>query len=544
LIALLHGYLLVGSGSNLWTRAIAQALCRDGHDVHLVCQEGVPEIYDFIAAAHLYEPDGTVTTRFERETPYAGACVMHKPRLGDTLPVYVRDRYEEFAHVVPMVELPDAAIEAYLARNVAVVTRVVRDHGITALHANHAVLMSVVAERVSAATGVPFAIMPHGSAIEYAVKKDERFHALAARAFARAARLFVIGPEMQRRIVEVFPDQAALPAKVAELNLGVDTSAFGLVARNDRVREIAALNDALKTLERGKQPASSEHLRARLAAGPDRKALLSALAEARGYKEKRPDSDAEARLAAVDWERDAVLLFVGRLIASKGPQNIVAALPRILARHPRARLVLVGHGPLREVLEAFVWALAHGDTALALNIVRWGQALEGGAAAPFEAIRCYLDALEARGERDAYFEAAQRVMTPDRVIFTGYLTHAELKHLMPCCDVAIFPSVVAEAGPLVFLEALASGVFPLGTYFAGMAASIDSVAGELPAEDAAAMRLSPDPAQTVADIVDRTSKALALGDKHAAGLRRAVAARYDWVAVAHRLAAELSALAD
>jgi hypothetical protein len=59
---------------------------------------------------------------------------------------------------------------------------------------------------------------------------------------------------------------------------------------------------------------------------------------------------------------------------------------------------------------------------------------------------------------------------------------------MPCCDVAIFPSVVAEVGPLVFLEALASGAFPLGTYFAGMAASINSVAG-----DPQAARLAVDP---------------------------------------------------
>ncbi len=104
MICILHGYLLEGSGSNLWTRAIVHALCRDGHAVHLVCQELHPDMYDFVAAAYVYENDGSVTTSFERDTPYAAGCVMHKPRLGDTLPVYVRDRYEEFAHVVPMVE--------------------------------------------------------------------------------------------------------------------------------------------------------------------------------------------------------------------------------------------------------------------------------------------------------------------------------------------------------------------------------------------------------------------------------------------------------
>ncbi len=542
MICILHGYLLEGSGSNLWTRAIVHALCREGHAVHLVCQEPHPDIYDFIAAAYVYENDGSVATLFERDTPYAAGCVMHKPRLGDTLPVYVGDRYEEFAHAVAMVELPDEAIEAYLARNVTVVERVVRDHGVTSMHANHAVLMSVVAERVSAATGVPFAVMPHGSAIEYAVRKDRRFHVLAAGALDRAARIFVIGPEMRRRIVDVFGELAGIGSRISELKLGVDTEAFTLVDRKDRAGRIATLSAVLKDLERGRRPQAVRRLRGRLHSGIGCEALLAALAEARGYRGKLPDAGIEAKLATVDWGRDEILLYVGRLIAGKGVQNIVAALPRILESNPRARLVIVGHGPLREVLEAFLWALEHGDRTLAENIVRWGSTLEGREAKPLEAIRLHFEALEALGELDDYFRTAQRVIRPQRVIFTGYLTHAELKHLMPCCDVAIFPSVVAEAGPLVFLEALASGAFPLGTYFAGMAASIDSVAGNLPGEDAALMKLSPDPSRTIADIVANTRKALALGGRHADRLRRSVMARHDWVELARTLAAELTAL--
>jgi glycosyltransferase involved in cell wall biosynthesis len=541
LICLLHAYLLEGSGSNLWTRAIVHALCRAGHEVHLVCQEPHPDKYDFIAAAYVYEDDGTVATLFERDTPYPAGCVMHKPLLGDTLPVYVGDRYEEFAHAVPMITLPDAAIEAYLARNMAVVERVVREHGITALHANHVVLMSVVAQRVSEATGVPFAVMPHGSAIEYAVRKDPRFHALAAGALDRAARIFVIGPEMRRRIAQVFGER--IEDRVSDLNLGVDTAAFSLVGRQDRGAGIATLSASLRGLQRGRRGQAVQRLRGRLHGDIGCKALLAALAEARGYWGKRPDAGAEARLATIDWARDEILLYVGRLIAGKGVQNIVAALPLILASNRRARLIVVGHGPLREVLEVFLWALEKGDRALGENIVRWGGELEGrGDKTPFEAIRLFFAALEAKRELDDYFATAQRLVKPESVIFTGYLTHSELRHLMPCCDVAIFPSVVAEAGPLVFLEALASGAFPLGTYFAGMAASIDAVAGELPAADAALMKLSPDPSRTVDDIVANTAKALALGGRHAGRLRRAAVERHDWAEVAGKLAAELAAI--
>jgi hypothetical protein len=77
-----------------------------------------------------------------------------------------------------------------------------------------------------------------------------------------------------------------------------------------------------------------------------------------------------------------------------------------------------------------------------------------------------------------------------------------------------------------------------------MAASIDSVADELPPEDAALMKVSPDPSRTIADIVAQTGPALALRGIHADKLRQAIVERYDWVGVARKLAAELTALRD
>src|SRR5688572_20434435 len=156
MICFLHGYLLEGSGSNLWTRSIIQSLCRTGHTVHLVCQEPHPERYDFIAEAHTYLANGDVVTTLVRDVPYPGHCIMHQPKLGDTLPVYVWDKYEEFSRVVPMVDLPTDEVEAYIQRNVDVVTRVARDYSITVMQANHLVLMSVVAQRVGAALAIPY----------------------------------------------------------------------------------------------------------------------------------------------------------------------------------------------------------------------------------------------------------------------------------------------------------------------------------------------------------------------------------------------------
>jgi len=103
--------------------------------------------------------------------------------------------------------------------------------------------------------------------------------------------------------------------------------------------------------------------------------------------------------------------------------------------------------------------------------------------------------------------------------------------------------VVKEAGPLVFLEALASGAFPLGTYFGGMKASIDSVAAALPAGYAEPMKLDPDPERTVADIVRNVTVALSVGGRSRDALRRVAEEHYDWASVTRTFADELRALA-
>jgi glycosyltransferase involved in cell wall biosynthesis len=547
MICILHGYLLEGSGSNLWTRAIVESLCRSGETVHLVAQERHPEQYPFIAESHVYRLDGTREHWSREVTEYPGRCILHRPELGPLLPVYVRDRYEGFQRVVPMVELSDEELEHYLRRNTEVLLQIVPEHGIHALHANHTVLMSVVAQRVREALGTPFAVMPHGSALEYAVKRDPRLHRMAAAAFEAAGRIFVIGDEMRQRVRAVFPELPGLPAKFSELHLGVDTAQFEPVPRERRPASIERLRERVAELPRGRTPDQTRSLLRALPAADSTAALRMAFHSAGEYEGKAPDADLEQKLERVDWARDRILLFVGRLIAAKGIQSVVAALPLLLERAPDLRLLIVGHGPLREPLEAMLWALQHGDRGMVERIVSHGRALEGDPEGEEEAedlakVRLFLDQLRQRGELDAYFDAARRQVRPERAIFTGYLTHGELRYLFPCCDAAVFPSVVREAGPLVFLEALASGVFPLGTYLGGMRASIDAVAGALPGDVAGLMKLDAAPERTVAEIVAQVPATLEAAERHREALREVAVERYDWSSVAAKLAAELHSL--
>lgn len=535
MICLLHGYLLEGSGSNLWTRAVLQSLCRSGHTVHLVCQEAHPELYDFIAECRIYHPDGSMEPRLSRPVPYPGRCIMHKPKLGDLLPVYVWDKYEEFPRVVPMVDLPDDEIEAYIERNVHVVERVVRENDISVLHANHAVLMSVVAQRVRTATGTPYIVMPHGSALEYAVKPDARFHHYATGAFTDAARILVSAPELGDRVRAIFPNLNDLDEKLGEVRVGVDTSGFHPITRAQRPANIHKVAELLASLPHGRTRAQTATLGADLTNDTSPAAVEAAITRAASFDGKRPDAHAADKLRDIDWVNGRVVLFVGRIIAAKGVHCLIAALPEILREQPALRVVVAGHGPLREPLEVLLHGLRTGNRKLAEWIVAGDPVEDRLVSERMSGVPEYWRGLEQEGKLDAYYHDAAQLLRDDTVQFVGYFTHRELSWVFPCCDAGVFPSMVKESGPMVFLEALSSGCFPIATYFAGAKGKIDSVAPFLASEDAQWMKVRPEAEYLAADLGRAVPHAVAVRDRNAGILRRVAEDEYDWKPIASKL---------
>ena len=49
-VLIFHGYLLRGTGSNVYNANLSAALVRLGHEVHLLSQERAPEEFDFVDA--------------------------------------------------------------------------------------------------------------------------------------------------------------------------------------------------------------------------------------------------------------------------------------------------------------------------------------------------------------------------------------------------------------------------------------------------------------------------------------------------------------
>ena len=89
-VLIFHGYLLVGPGPTSTTRALAEALVRGGHEVHLLCQDRDPLALDWVDAAGDWD-GGSLRSTTRREPARA---TVYRPDIGGLLPVYVADRYE------------------------------------------------------------------------------------------------------------------------------------------------------------------------------------------------------------------------------------------------------------------------------------------------------------------------------------------------------------------------------------------------------------------------------------------------------------------
>src|SRR5690606_35595029 len=190
-------------------------------------------------------------TLFRRETPAPGRCVVHRPALA-VLPTYVRPRTAS-TYVRSILDLDEDTIEDYVMRNARVLERVGAE--VEGFCVNHVVLSSVAAQRAKERTGVPFAVLPHGSAIEYVVKQDARMHAAASAALAAADRVFALNGEMEGRLRDVFSDVPGLMAKVERLPVGVDTDAFDVAPRAGRRAQIEKLLGMVEGLPRGRTQA-------------------------------------------------------------------------------------------------------------------------------------------------------------------------------------------------------------------------------------------------------------------------------------------------
>ena len=408
-VSLWHGYLLGGTGSNVYSRALAREWSRAGHEVTVVCQERAPEQYDL-----------------------GGARVVVPELPGGLLPVFVIDRY---AGLEPRLlqDLTPAERAAYVAANAEVLRGIPAD----LVFANHVLLGGPV----GASSGAPFRVKAHGSELEYSMRGRPELEQWGREALAGAEATYV-GSEHIRRVLD---EVVGHVERVHTVPPGVDVDEFVLQDRGTALRNLVA--------EAERDPPNPGNRNERL-----------------------PDEGNAGRLRAFLAGDEPTVVYFGKLIEQKGVQVLLAAMQDI-----DARLVVVGFGPYRPVLEA---------------------------------------------------------QAPARTLFTGPFDHRHLVHLLPLADVTVVPSIFPEAFGMVAAEAAAAGSPPLVARHSGLAEVAAGLEGAYPERLRHLASFAPGDA---ADLSRKLGELVALpaSEREALGAaaRGVAVERWSWAGVAARLLA-------
>jgi glycosyltransferase involved in cell wall biosynthesis len=312
-IVIWHGYLLGGTGSNVYTRSLARAWQNLGHEVTVICQDPHPERFDL-----------------------GGAAVL-RPDIGAVLPVFVLDRYEGVqARLLP--ELSVAERDNFVERNAAAV----RDLPADFVFANHVLLGAPV----GAAAGHPFAVKAHGSELEFAMRGNADLCAWARKTLG-GARLVVAGSEHIRKVLDEVPGRGDYSDRVRVTPPGVDVETLVPATQE------SALAALLEECRRDPPNPAERH------------------------DERRPDPDNAQRLAGFLAQGEPVVLYVGKLSDEKGVALLLRAVGRLRARavivgfgpaRPDLEALVAAAGgadrvlftgPLEHRHLAHLWPLAH-----------------------------------------------------------------------------------------------------------------------------------------------------------------------------------------
>ena len=199
-ILIFHGYLLRGTGSNIYNASLASAFADLGHDVHLLCQDRTAAELPFVDAVGHWE-GGELWIETVREPV---RCTAYLPDIGRVLPVYVADAYEGF-DARRFLELSDAEVGHYVDSNVAAAAEVAERVQPDIALANHALMGPLVLRRALGGR-TPYALKIHGSALEYTIRPDpERFLPYAAEGLEGAAGVLVGSTHMAERLWDLLP---------------------------------------------------------------------------------------------------------------------------------------------------------------------------------------------------------------------------------------------------------------------------------------------------------------------------------------------------
>lgn len=199
-----HGYLLAGTGSNIYARSLAREWSREGHEVTVFSQDSDPQGHDL------------------------GGAETVRPDVGGLLPVFVLDRYDGY-DVKRVQDCTRAELDAWVEANAAAMReRLPAD----LVFVNHVLLGGPV----GAVTGARYVVKAHGSELEYSMRGNPELSAWGAEALAGATAVIAGSGHIREVIGEVCGHVDG----VHEVPPGVDVELWRPQPKDEALRDLVA----------------------------------------------------------------------------------------------------------------------------------------------------------------------------------------------------------------------------------------------------------------------------------------------------------------
>ena len=167
------------------------------------------------------------------------------------------------------------------------------------------------------------------------------------------------------------------------------------------------------------------------------------------------------------------ILYVGRLAPRKGVHYLLQAMPHVIEYFPKARLVLVGTGPLERYLK----------------------------------------------------DLSKRLGLQNSVMFLGYVSDGRIRTLFALADVVVVPSIF-EGCPLVLLEAMAAGKPVIASAVQGIA--------EVVKPDFSGLLIKPGNIHEIEQAIVRLMEDKDFADYLGENARQTILKDYSWEKIARR----------
>ena len=461
-MVIVHGYLLRGTGSNIYSVNVAKTLKGLGHAVTVVCQDNNAGELDFVDECIIGTPN------VPSEPPPPGSIRVVVPDIDGLLLVYVYNKYEGFQ----VKEMGDASncsfceIDNHIEKTAAALRRVLLqrvDHVLT----NHALLSPVIARRACQNLPVSYDVKIHGSAISFSLKQRPELMKYAVEGLSHSNRIVAGTSYISKMLSETFKDHAeeiSLERKKVIIPPGMDPDMFKPLD-SISINQLCFKQKMRKFTDRKKtgRLATNVVLPIDPDSTNDLHASLTALAGT--YNQWAADVDLIQRWPDIK-DGEPVIIYFGSYLHTKGVGEIVASFPKVLESLPQARLLVVGYGGYREHMEGMLTSMESGDMEAFVAFCGAGQFLD---ASPDQLRGLY---------RKISAEERQRIC------ITGIMEHSQLCEILPMASVSIVASKHAEAFGMVMVEAMSSGVLPLSNYHSGLVDVLDVVKKEDPSLEA------------------------------------------------------------